>query len=139
MIFPNHIVKLLIINKINQKTNNYKLLLLMFTKKSAKNAVKQALLDEESEVHEGGGLDIPTSINQSRSSLSVKNDDQELTVAQKRAAMESKADDYEKLEGLRPFNNKETQNGDMFKDLTIRNWIDTELDVVNVCYSKDSS
>ena len=61
MIFPNHIVKLLIINQINQKTNNYKLLLLMFTK--TKNAVKQALLDEESEVHEGGGLDIPTSIN----------------------------------------------------------------------------
>jgi hypothetical protein len=46
----------------------------------------------------------------------------------------STASDETRIEGLEQFN----QYGDLFRDLTLRTWIDTQKDVINVVITYDS-
>ena len=46
----------------------------------------------------------------------------------------SRASDETRIDGLEQFN----QYGDLFRDLTLRTFVDTELDVINVIITYDS-
>ena len=66
-------------------------------------------------------------------------DAQEAHLRRQSSVQSSKAMEETAMDGLKAFKMRETMDGDMFRDLTIRTWIDTTYDVVNVAVSKDSS
>jgi hypothetical protein len=52
-------------------------------------------------------------------------DAQEAHLRRQSSVQSSRAEEETALEGLKAFKMRETMDGDMFRDLTIRTWIDT--------------
>lgn len=107
----------------------------MLSKKSLKKkSVKQALLEDQ---HEGGGLDAKALARLPNSKKYGEDEDEVVKPAmgsRRQSRSKSRASDETRIDGLEQFD----QYGDLFRDLTLRTFVDTELDVINVIITYDS-